>query len=117
LQLFVLKANVKAMFRALSAVYSAKRFAVRLLRLINFLIFRRTTDTEQPTIYKQVINKLNLASRTFSQSNAAVCSLAVLLAFSVAGALLCFASIRDTTRKTTSPKARFAEMDAEVKRA
>ena len=86
------------------------------MRLINFLIFRRTTDTEEATIYKQVINKLNLASKPFRNRTLPYVLSLVLLAFAVAGALLCFANIRDTARENDIVKSQIQEMDAEVRR-
>ncbi len=63
-----------------------------------------------------MINKLNLASKPFRNRTLPYVLSLVLLAFSVAGALLCFASIRDTTRENDIAKSQIAEMDAEVKR-
>jgi Tfp pilus assembly protein PilN len=63
-----------------------------------------------------VINKLNLASKPFRNRTLPYVLSLILLACAVAGALLCFAAIRDNTRENDIAKSQIAEMNAEVTR-
>lgn len=63
-----------------------------------------------------MINKLNLASRPFRNRTLPYVLSLVLLACAVAGALLCFGSIRDTTAQNEIAKSQIREMNDEVRR-
>lgn len=63
-----------------------------------------------------MITKLNLASQPFRNRTPPYIIALLLLACTVAGALLCFASLRETTAQNDIVKMQIAQMDAEVKR-
>jgi Tfp pilus assembly protein PilN len=63
-----------------------------------------------------VITKLNLASKPFRNRTLPYLLALVMLACSVAGALLCFASLRETTAQNEIAKLQIAQMDEEAKR-
>lgn len=63
-----------------------------------------------------MISKLNLATRPFRNRNLPYILALLLLAMSVAGAVLCFARIRHNSELIEIAKAEITQMDAEVKR-
>lgn len=63
-----------------------------------------------------MITKLNLASKPFRNRTLPYVLALVMLAFSVAGALLCFANLRETTGQNELYKTQIEQMDAEAKR-
>lgn len=63
-----------------------------------------------------MISKLNLATRPFRNRNLPYILALLLLAMSVAGAVLCFARIRHNSEMIEIAKAEITQMDAEVKR-
>ena len=63
-----------------------------------------------------MITKLNLASQPFRNRMPPYIIALLLLAFTVAGALLCFSSLRETTAENEIAKSQIEQMDAEVKR-
>ncbi|HEY0659014.1 MAG TPA: hypothetical protein VGD05_11100 [Pyrinomonadaceae bacterium] len=63
-----------------------------------------------------MITKLNLASKPFRNRTLPYLLALVMLACSVAGALLCFASLRETTAQNEIAKLQIAQMDEEAKR-
>ena len=71
--------------------------------------------SEPPKIYT-VITKLNLASNPFRNRNLPHILALLLLAVSVAGALLCFARIRDNARLNDVAMSEIHRMDEETKR-
>jgi len=63
-----------------------------------------------------VITKLNLASKPFRNRTLPYVLALVMLACSVAGALLCFASLRETTTQNEIAKSQIEQMEAESNR-
>ena len=63
-----------------------------------------------------MITKLNLASQPFRNRTPPYILALVMLACAVAGALLCFSSLRESTAQNEIVKQQIEEMDAEAKR-
>jgi Tfp pilus assembly protein PilN len=62
-----------------------------------------------------VITKLNLASRPFRNRTLPYLLALLLLAFSVGGAILCFAKLRDIRKQNEIAKAEITQMEAKLK--
>jgi Tfp pilus assembly protein PilN len=62
-----------------------------------------------------VITKLNLASRPFRNRTLPYLLALLLLAFSVGGAILCFAKLRDIRKNNEIAKAEITQMEAKLK--
>ncbi len=62
-----------------------------------------------------MINKLNLASRPFRNRTLPYLIALLLLAFSVGGAILCFAQLRDVRKSNELAKTDITRMEAELK--
>jgi Tfp pilus assembly protein PilN len=74
-----------------------------------------TTNHGQRTIYKKVITKLNLSSRPFRNRTLPYLLALVLVAFSVAGAVLCFAQLRNLDQQNELAREDMQRLDSELK--
>jgi Tfp pilus assembly protein PilN len=116
---------VKALFCLLPVVRCQRqRLSVKLfeftkqeryLLLAKNFLKQRATNNEQRTIYKTVITKLNLASRPFRNRTLPYLIALVLLAFSVGGAILCFAELRDIGNNNELAKKDIVDIEAKLK--
>lgn len=74
---------------------------------------QRTTNSEQSI--KEVITKLNLASRPFRNRTLPYLIALLLLAFSVGGAILCFAKLREIRQNNELAKRDIVEIEQKIK--